>query len=322
MSRYLVVAHQTSTSPELRSRVEGIIAEDPGAEFTVLVPATPVQHMFTWEDSETWAVARARADEAGAMLEAAGANVTRTGIGARQPILAIADELREQPGYEAVIIGTLPPNISRWLKLDLVSQARKRFGLPVIHVVAEGRAAHEAPQAAGMAPGRPAAHVGMLVQLLRSDDGPTRRRAREGLTEVGRPAGPAVAELLDDDRDDIRWEAARTLVDLHDARAVPRLVDALEDRDPGVRWLAAEALITVGEPSLLPLLRRTLERPSSQWLLSGARHVCQSLAHGEYRQLLANVAEALDEGAQSVGWMTAVDRALRVLEGAEPVAAR
>jgi hypothetical protein len=50
---------------------------------------------------------------------------------------AITDELRAQPGYEALVICTLPPGISRWLRLDLVHRVERRFGLRVIHVVAE-----------------------------------------------------------------------------------------------------------------------------------------------------------------------------------------
>src|SRR2546427_8372527 len=37
-------------------------------------------------------------------------------------------------------MSTLPPGISRWLKLDLVHRAGRKFGLPVIHVAAEAPA--------------------------------------------------------------------------------------------------------------------------------------------------------------------------------------
>jgi hypothetical protein len=53
---------------------------------------------------------------------------------------AITDELLAHPGYDTLVICTLPPGISRWLKLDLVHRAERKFGLRVIHVVAEASA--------------------------------------------------------------------------------------------------------------------------------------------------------------------------------------
>ena len=53
MSNYLVVAHQTATSPELLRRASEIADRDSGALFTLLVPATPVVHLLTWEEGET-----------------------------------------------------------------------------------------------------------------------------------------------------------------------------------------------------------------------------------------------------------------------------
>ena len=41
--------------------------------------------------------------------------------------------------YDEIIVSTLPPRISRWLKLDLVSKARG-LGLPVTHVEATSSA--------------------------------------------------------------------------------------------------------------------------------------------------------------------------------------
>src|SRR2546422_757115 len=48
MSRYLVVTHQTALSPDLHRKVIALIAEDPAAEFAVLVPEAPGL-TFTWE---------------------------------------------------------------------------------------------------------------------------------------------------------------------------------------------------------------------------------------------------------------------------------
>jgi len=139
MSKYLIVSHQTALSPDLHREVSALVTDDPAAEFAVLVPEAPGVPT-TWE-GETVDVARHRAEAAQAALEErAGARVVRAAVGAPDPLQAIADELRTQPGYDTLVISTFPPGISRWLKLDLVHRAERKFGLPVIHVVAEARA--------------------------------------------------------------------------------------------------------------------------------------------------------------------------------------
>lgn len=136
MSKYLIVAHQTALSPELQRKVSALIAQDPAAEFAVLVPELPGVPL-TWE-GETVDVAGQRAEAAKAVLEEkVGARVFRTTVGASDPVQAIADELLAHSGYDTLVISTLPPGISRWLKLDLVHRAGRKFGLPVMHVVAE-----------------------------------------------------------------------------------------------------------------------------------------------------------------------------------------
>lgn len=135
MSRYLVVTHQTALSPDLQRKVRTLVAEDPAAEFAVLVPEAPGPPV-TWE-GETVDVAGQRAEAAKTLLEeTARARVVRTAVGATDPLQAITDELLARPGYDALVISTLPPGISRWLKLDLVHRAERKFGLRVIHVVA------------------------------------------------------------------------------------------------------------------------------------------------------------------------------------------
>jgi len=136
MSRYLVVTHQTALSPDLQRQVRALVAADPEAEFAVLVPETPGSPV-TWE-GETVHAASQRAEAAQTLLEeTARARVFRTAVGGPDPLQAITDELRAQPGYDTLVICTLPPGISRWLKLDLVHRAERKFGLRVIHVVAD-----------------------------------------------------------------------------------------------------------------------------------------------------------------------------------------
>ncbi len=137
MARYLVVAHQTATSFELLEKVTGIADDDAGSTFTILVPATPVNHLLVWEDGESKNIAGKRAVMARALFESRDLKVVRTGVGDSSPMLAIKDELSKHPGeHDAIILSTLAPGASRWLRLDVHHKAEGKFGIPVIHVVA------------------------------------------------------------------------------------------------------------------------------------------------------------------------------------------
>ena len=137
MSRYLVVAHQTAGSPEMVECVHEIVASDPAAEFVLLVPATPVSHLLLWEEGETLEVAWRRAGIAMARLREAGVQVVAARVGDGSPLQAIADELTQYPGYDAIVISTLRPGVSRWLGMDLPGRVASEFSIRVIHVVAE-----------------------------------------------------------------------------------------------------------------------------------------------------------------------------------------
>jgi hypothetical protein len=140
MARYLIVAHQTAGSPELLERVTALAAADPGAEFTLLVPATPTGHLLhNWEEGEARQLARKRAAEAMASLTAAGIPVAAARVGSHSPLEAVGDELQARPGYDRIVLSTFPPGVSRWLKGNLPAILERRFRLPVDHVVAPAR---------------------------------------------------------------------------------------------------------------------------------------------------------------------------------------
>ena len=149
MSHYLVVAHQTATSPELLQRLSELAADDPQAAFTLLVPATLVVHLLVpyVGREESREIAEKRAGEAKALFESKGLNVVRTTVGHSSPSRAIGDELRRPlRECDAIVLSTLPRGISRWLRLDVTTRAEREFNLPVIHVVAQR------PEGAEMAP--------------------------------------------------------------------------------------------------------------------------------------------------------------------------
>jgi hypothetical protein len=137
MARYLLVAHQTAESPELTAAALELAKSDPKAEFTILVPATPVQHLLVWEEGETKAAARHHAANAAARLRQAGCRISDARIGDQNPVLAVEDELRRSR-YAAIVISTFPPRWSRWLKLDVISRLNRSFPHHrLIHVISE-----------------------------------------------------------------------------------------------------------------------------------------------------------------------------------------
>ena len=136
MPNYMLVANKTIQSVELRDAALDLQARDPAAEMTLIVPATRVVHGLIWDEDETRAAARSRMEEGLALLKAAGINVVEGRVGDEDPVLAVEDELRRRR-YAGIVISTLPPGVSRWLKLDVVSRIQRR--LPperlVVHVV-------------------------------------------------------------------------------------------------------------------------------------------------------------------------------------------
>ncbi|MEO5368278.1 MAG: HEAT repeat domain-containing protein [Magnetococcus sp. WYHC-3] len=85
--------------------------------------------------------------------------------------------------------------------------------------------------------------VTVLMDMLANKDGMLRQTAREALVKVGKPAVPSLVQALQPSQpDQVRWEAAKALSAIGDARSIPALVTTLEDPDYGVAWLAAEAL--------------------------------------------------------------------------------
>jgi HEAT repeat protein len=119
--------------------------------------------------------------------------------------------------------------------------------------------------------------IAALVAQLASKDGMQREEAREQLAGIGRPAVRPLIAALEDRRETVRWEAAKTLGMIGNRRAAPHLVKTLEDEEFDVRWVAAEALVAIGRASLPPLLLALVARSSSVPLREGAHHVLRRM---------------------------------------------
>jgi len=130
--------------------VAEISAHDPEAEFVIVIPATPLNLLQQFEGTAKSArgLAARRAQSTRRHLESLGIRVRSTRIGNWDPYAAIEEELLNE-NYQAIVVSTLPPGVSRWLRMDLPSRiARRHPEIRLIHVVsrsASGKSASESP---------------------------------------------------------------------------------------------------------------------------------------------------------------------------------
>jgi hypothetical protein len=57
-------------------------------------------------------------------------------VGDISPVRAIADALLAAE-FDEIILSTLPPGPSRWLRQDVVHRVRRTFAVPCTHIVAD-----------------------------------------------------------------------------------------------------------------------------------------------------------------------------------------
>lgn len=134
MHRCLVVANQTLGGNALLTKLKSLADAGPLSIY-VLVPATHPRDQWTWTEGEAIAIAKARLEAALERFRALRAEVDG-GVGTERPMDAIRDTLRERR-FDEIILSTLPPGLSRWLKQDLPSRVARTFNLPVTNVIGE-----------------------------------------------------------------------------------------------------------------------------------------------------------------------------------------
>jgi hypothetical protein len=137
--RYLVVANRTlggdHLADEVRRRLADAAAADDKCEFYVLVPVTHLEGRSVETEGEMRAAAGLRLAAALDRFEAWGALATGE-VGDQRPLTAIADVLRHRE-FDEIILSTLPPGMSQWLKLDLPHRVERTFSVAVTHVIAD-----------------------------------------------------------------------------------------------------------------------------------------------------------------------------------------
>ena len=133
MRRILVVANQTACGDELLEVLTAKLGDGP-CHFTLLVPATPPAEHATWTEGEARTLARRRMEEALARFRGAGAEEVHGVVGDANPVRAIDDAMIDET-FDEIVLSTLPPGVSRWLRLDLPRRVEQRFALPVTTVI-------------------------------------------------------------------------------------------------------------------------------------------------------------------------------------------
>ncbi len=139
MRTYLVVAHRTLVEDHLLDHVRTLCNTEV-CRFHLVVPVT---HPRTaWSDGEVTGVAERKLEEGLAAFRNAGAEADGE-VGDANPVYAVATALRANPDedWAGIIVSTLPPGVSRWLGLDVVSRITREFDLPVTHLTATRAAA-------------------------------------------------------------------------------------------------------------------------------------------------------------------------------------
>jgi hypothetical protein len=131
--RVLLVANQAATSPALIAELRDRRQRGP-VRFHLVVPAlnSRLRHWLSDTDHAVLS-AHQRGEDARAVMAAHGIPLS-VEIGDSVPLIAIADALSRFHADE-ILVSTLPANRSHWLEHNLISLSRRRFGLPVNHVI-------------------------------------------------------------------------------------------------------------------------------------------------------------------------------------------
>jgi hypothetical protein len=128
----LVVANVTADSDELLQAMQDRASRG-STSFTLLAPATaggPIAREGV----------QRRLDRALERMRDAGLTVEGR-VGDADPVAAVDDEW-DPAKYDEVIVSTLPTHVSKWLLCDLPHRVERLTGVPVTHVVSQGRARH------------------------------------------------------------------------------------------------------------------------------------------------------------------------------------
>lgn len=117
----------------------------------------------------------------------------------------------------------------------------------------------------------------ILLENLSNSDGLVRRSAREILVRFGVGVIDYLGQLIEAPKYITRWEAVKSLAEIHNPLSIPWLIKALEDESDDIRWLAAEGLISLGKEAVEPVLKRLIEKYPSLNTKEAITHILKVL---------------------------------------------
>lgn len=133
-SRVLVVANETVGATELLGELRRL-KNELTAQYLVCVPAHPLHtgQGAAWSPDASVIAAQHRLGEVLAILKTEGIEADGV-IGDYRPLHAMDDAVQSfKP--DLIVISTHPEERSAWLRQDIVAQAKRKYGVPVRHVI-------------------------------------------------------------------------------------------------------------------------------------------------------------------------------------------
>ena len=119
-AQVLVVANRTAATQDLLDAVHARVERDGAVYFHLLVPRSPG--------------AQAVVDRAVPLIEGAAHRPVTGSVARREDPMDAIEEALHDGDFDEIILSTLPPHLSRWLRMDLPSRVA-HLGLPLTLVV-------------------------------------------------------------------------------------------------------------------------------------------------------------------------------------------
>jgi hypothetical protein len=146
-TRILVVANRTAATPRLLEEIRRRTEASP-CTFALLVPDATDRKAADWT-----------LESALPLMRRAARGKVQGLVGGPDPFTAVRDAVRDG-GFDEIIVSTLPPKVSKWLRRDLVRRVQG-LGLPVTTVIPRERNPTSTLEAMASTPGAGGGAIGM-----------------------------------------------------------------------------------------------------------------------------------------------------------------